>query len=77
MIRMKTNIKPSDVYDLAIAAVAEKYTTDGMRKRADELSDALTYLCDQRDTALYVEWRDAEEAAKAKMEQEESDHAEG
>ena len=37
MIRMKTNIKPSDVYDLAIAAVAEKYTTDGMRKRADEL----------------------------------------
>ena len=75
MIRMKTNIKPSDVYDLAIAAVAEKYTTDGMRKRADELSDALAFLCDQRDTALYVEWRDAEEAAKAEMKQE-ADHAE-
>ena len=75
MIRMKTNIKPSDVYDLAIAAVAEKYTTAGMRKRADELSDVLAFLCDQRDTALYVEWRDAEEAAKAETEQE-ADHAE-
>ena len=76
MIRMKTNIKPSEVCTLAIAAVAEKYTTDGMRKRADELCDALAYLCDQRDTALYVEQRDEEEAAKAKMEQEEADHAE-
>ena len=76
MARMKTNIKPSDVYALAIAATAEKYTTNGVRLDADELADALAYLCDQRDTALYVEWRDEEEAAKAKMEQEEADHAE-
>lgn len=75
MIRMKTNIKPSEVYALAIAAVAEKYTTNGLRMDADKLADALAYLCDQRDTAMYVELRDEDEAAKAKMEQE-SDHAE-
>lgn len=75
MIRMKTNIKPSEVYALAIAAVAEKYTTNGLRMDADKLADSLAYLCDQRDTALYVEWRDAEEAAKAEVEQE-ADHAE-
>lgn len=75
MIRMKTNIKPSEVYALAIAAVAEKYTTNGLRLDADKLSDALAYLCDQRDTAMYVEWRDEEAAAKAETEQE-ADHAE-
>jgi len=73
MARMKTNIKPSDVYALAIAATAEKYTTNGVRLDADELSDALAYLCDQRDTALYVEERDAADAAKT---QQEADHAE-
>lgn len=76
MIRMKTNIKPSDVYALAIAAVAEKYTTNGLRLDADKLADALAYLCDQRDTAMYVEWRDTEAVAKAETEQE-ADHAEG
>ena len=75
MIRTRTNIKPSEVYGMAIAAVAEKYTTNGLRLDADKLSDALAYLCDQRDTALYVEWRDAEEATKAETEQE-ADHAE-
>lgn len=75
MIRTRTNIKPSEVYAMAIAAVAEKYTTNGLRLDADKLSDALAYLCDQRDTAMYVEQRDAEEAAKAEMEQE-ADHAE-
>lgn len=76
MIRMKTNIKPSDVYALAIAAVAEKYTANGVRLDTDELADVLGHLCDQRDTALYVEQHDEEEAAKAKAEQEEAAHAE-
>ena len=75
MIRTKTNVKDSDAYTLAIAAVVEKYTTNSVQMSTDELADVLAYLCDQRDTALYVEWRDAEEATKAETEQE-ADHAE-
>lgn len=75
MVRMKTNIKPSDVYALAIAATAEKYTTNGVRLDTDELADVLGYLCDQRDLALYGEQRDEEDAAKAKAEQREDEEA--
>lgn len=68
-------MKKSDAFAIAIAAVVDT-NRGGGDLDVIELADVMGTLCDARSTALYCEQRD-EEAAKAKMEQEEAaDHVE-